>query len=72
LGWLNGKFWLSVITYVLAVGAVAAFVEWKAIPSLPADPGEAVSLVVVYIQAFFGAATGLYNLLIAPIHKAIA
>jgi len=69
LGWLNGKFWLSVITYVLAAGAVAAFVQWKTIPALPADPGEAVSLVVVYIQAFFGASTGLYNILIAPVHN---
>ncbi len=72
LSWLNGKFWLSILTYLLAAGVVAVFVQWKAIPALPEDPGLAVPLIVVYVQAFFGAATGLYNVLIAPVHNRLS
>jgi hypothetical protein len=71
LGWLNGKFWLSILTYILASIVVAAFIQWKAIPALPEDPGLAVTLVLGYVNAFFGAATGLYNMIIGPIHNRV-
>jgi hypothetical protein len=65
LSWISGKVALSVLTYIVSVGAVAIFVNWTLIPPLPTDPAELVSVVLAYATAFFGAATGLYNVLIA-------
>jgi len=71
LGWLGGKFWLSILTYAIAIVLTAAFVTWGELLNLPQDPGLAVPFLVACVEAFFGSATGLYNILIAPIHNRI-
>jgi hypothetical protein len=72
LGWLDGKFWLSILTYLIAIAVVAAFTTWGELLKLPQDPALAAPFLVLLVQAFFGAATGLYNVLIAPVHKRLS
>ena len=65
--WLTGKAALSVMAFLIAVVLSALFVQWGQLPALPEDPAQAASALVGYATAFFGASTGLYNVVLGAL-----
>jgi hypothetical protein len=63
LSWLSGKVALSILAYLIAIAVTMAFTQWGQLPPLPEDTAQAVSVVLGYATALFGAATVLYNVL---------
>jgi hypothetical protein len=70
--WISGRVVLSIISYVIALGITAAFVNWGELPTLPQDAMEATNTILTYSAAFFGAATALYNILVSKLLDASA
>lgn len=59
--WLIGKTAASIYSWVIALGLVILYYDWKALPALPPDRNEAARQILFYGAFIAQAAQFVYN-----------
>ena len=63
LSWVDSKPAMTTIAFVLSLGAVMVFLNWKDLPPLPGDAMQAALMFVGYATSILGLATAEYNVI---------